>query len=438
MDAALLAEAASYLGHWLDHRRRSLRIPGLVAAVARDGELLLHHAYGTADLATGEPMTTEHVFPVASHSKTFATVLVLKLAEQGRLRLDDRLGRFLPELTGAAAGIRVRDLLSHSAGISRDGPEADHWQLKRPFPGAQELPALAEQVLPRHQRFKYSNIGFALLGRVVEEATAQSYAGLLRDEVLDPLGLADTEPDVLPGRRYATGYSSRRGGRRREPLGLVPTSALAPATGVCSSAADLVRFATALCDGVPSLLDEDSRREMRRVAWAGENGDQDYGLGLTSTLVDERRVHGHGGAFPGFISATRVDVHERLVVVVLANAIDAPSAELTLTMQRLLGFAARGPGGAPPAGGVPGRYSGLWSTVDVVPLGSRLVALDPELADPIDRRVSWSPTPAIRPPCASRAAAGSAALASASCSGPTTCGSPGSGWSWSSAGDAAH
>ena len=391
MDRALLADAAAYLDHWLDHRQRTLQIPGLVAAVAHRGDLLLHRAYGVADLAAGTPMTTDHVFPVASHSKTFTSALVLRLVEQGRLRLDDRVADLVPGLLPSDSAVRVRDLLSHSSGLSRDGADCDFWLLERGFPSRGELPGLAEQVLPRHTRLKYSNIGFGLLGQVVEAVTGSSYGDTARTEVLEPLGLAATRPEVEPGREYATGYTSRRGGRERSPLGLPPADALAAATGYCSTAADMCAFATALCGG-GRFLDGDSLREMRRVAWQGENGDQDYGLGLNSTLAGERRVYGHGGAYPGFITSTRFDPVEQLVVVVLANAIDAPSGELTLVMQRLLGFAAECAPGTVPAG-VTGRYSGLWSSADVVGFGSRLVALDPELPDPLDRRTELDPDP---------------------------------------------
>lgn len=393
MEEASLTDAARYLEHWLDHRQRSLQVPGLVAAVALDGHLLLHRAYGAADLASGAPMTTDHVFPVASHSKTFTAVLVLRLVEQGRLRLDDRVADLLPDLLPSSSAIRVRDLLSHSSGLARDGADSDHWNLERPFPSRADLGPLVEQVLPRHQRFKYSNIGFALLGQVVQRATGSPYDEVARTELLEPLGLHETHSDVLPGRTYATGHTSRRGGRQRQPLELPATGALAPATGYCSTAAELCRFATALCDGPDGLLEDDSRREMRRVAWQGDSGDQDYGLGLSSTLVGERRVHGHGGAFPGFITATRFDPERRLVVVVLANAIDAPSPDLTLTMHRILALAGDCAPGLPPAAGRPGRYSGLWSTTDVVAFGSQLMALDPELADPVDRRIELEPDP---------------------------------------------
>src|SRR3954451_24756601 len=95
MDQQLLTDAVTYLEHFLDYRQRTARIPGLVAAGGLDGGLLLERAYRGAGLEGGAPMSADLPFPVASHSKTFTTALVLRLVEQGRLRLDDRLDSWL-------------------------------------------------------------------------------------------------------------------------------------------------------------------------------------------------------------------------------------------------------------------------------------------------------------------------------------------------------
>ena len=389
MDARLVADAARYLEHWLDYRRRTLEMPGVVAALALDGELLLHRGYGSADLDAGRPMPTDAVFPIASHSKTFTTVLALRLVEQGRLRLDDDLGRWLPQVPAGLRSVQVGELLSHSSGVTRDSTSAGFWQLEHDFPSHADLPALAEPVLGRHERFKYSNIGFALAGQVIEAAAGAPYDAVARRELIDVLGLHDTATDTT-GRDLVTGYSARRGGAARRALGVPSAGALVPATGYTSTAADLCAFATALCDGDDSVLSPESRRAMRRLTWPGEHGDQDYCLGLSHCTVGDRAVHGHGGAYPGYITSTRFVAADRVVAVVLTNAIDAPAQELTLTMLAIVDHAQQcGP--AVPAGTETGRYSGLWRTADVVRLGGSLLVLDPDLPDPLERRTELEP-----------------------------------------------
>src|SRR4051812_24397155 len=107
-----------YYRSWLDYRRWFLRVPGVQACVAEDGRQLLSAAFGMADQPAGEPLTERHLFRIASHSKTFTAVLLLRLVERGELRLDDPLAGHLPELADTGlAGITLREVLSHGGGV---------------------------------------------------------------------------------------------------------------------------------------------------------------------------------------------------------------------------------------------------------------------------------------------------------------------------------
>jgi D-alanyl-D-alanine carboxypeptidase len=133
--ADVAAALAPYLESWLDHQRRRARVPGVQAAVRVGDRLVLDTALGVADVSTGEPLTTGHLFRIASHSKTFTATAVLQLVEAGRIRLDDPIERWVPALAGSAlAEVTVRELLGHQGGVVRDGRDCDHWQLLRPFP----------------------------------------------------------------------------------------------------------------------------------------------------------------------------------------------------------------------------------------------------------------------------------------------------------------
>src|SRR5699024_4929280 len=101
------ADLLAYYPNWLAYRRWYLRIPGVQAALRRHGALTLSTADGYSDLGSGDRLTTHHLFRVASHSKTFTAVLLLQLAEQQALRLDDPLEEHLPDLSGSAIGTRT-------------------------------------------------------------------------------------------------------------------------------------------------------------------------------------------------------------------------------------------------------------------------------------------------------------------------------------------
>ncbi len=175
-----LREALAYVDSWLDYRVWKLRAPGAQVAVWFDGEIRFSKAYGVANLDTGEPLTTSHLFRIASHSKTFTATAVMRLVEAGKLRLDDTAGSWIPELTGAGsplADVTVRELVSNSAGVIRDGVDATFWAHGRPFPNEDALLELSVRegaVRQPEATFKYSNIGFSLLGMIVGKAAGSS------------------------------------------------------------------------------------------------------------------------------------------------------------------------------------------------------------------------------------------------------------------------
>lgn len=397
-----LREIAPYLSRWLATQLEARQVPGVQVAVRLDGELVLSRAYGVADLDSGEPLTTAHVFRVASHSKTFTAVAVLQLVEQGRLRLDDTAAELLPEVVGSPlAEVTVRELLSHTSGAVRDGVDSDFWQLDRSFPDVQGLVAVVHghgATYAPQERFKYSNIGYGLLGMVVERVTGRSYADHVREAVVSPLGLGDTAADLEPGAhgRAVRGHSRPHGpARERVTVDETGTGALAAATGFASRAEELSRFFAALVPGAAGLLSDRSLRLMHRAESTFERrgATASYGLGLIGTAVGQRAMVGHSGGFPGQITRTLVDPVSGLVVCVLTNAVDGPAEALATGLVRLVDVLSRD---AAAWQGLPdgvtvgdlerltGRYLSLWGVLDVVRGGDRLVTLDPTTPGPLD------------------------------------------------------
>ncbi len=359
-----------------------------------EGDIVLSTAHGLADVAAGVPLTTAHRFRIASHSKTFTATAVVRLAEVGALRLDDTVGTWLPELADSGlAAVTLRELLAHGGGVVRDGWDGDHWQLARPFPDAATLRRVAADdaaVLARNERFKYSNIGFSLLGAVVAAASGVPYADHVGEVLLTPLGLAATSPDIDPADAadHATGYTSVAYADHRLPIDHIATGAMAAATGFSSTATDVVRWAAAHFHGDERILSDDAKRTMQRTEWAVEGGGH-YALGLAVGDIGGRRVLGHGGGFPGFITQTWFDPVDRLAVSVLTNTIDGPAQTAATLAVRLVDLARQRPDGDDDAGPVvdparfTGRFTTLWGCFDVVALGGRLFVLAPTLDDPV-------------------------------------------------------
>jgi CubicO group peptidase (beta-lactamase class C family) len=392
LDRDSVLDACRYLDTWLAFRGELDRVPGIQAAVLHEQDVVLSCAHGMADVEAGSTLTTAHRFRIASHSKTFTATAIVRLAELGALCLDDRVDRWLPDLGESRIGaVTLRELLAHGGGLVRGGWDGDHWQLARPFPDAAGLRRIAADdaaVLARNERFKYSNIGFSLLGAVVEAASGEPYGAHVSANLLEPLGLAATTPEVDPALTgdHATGYTALSYAGRRIPIDHVATGAMAAATGFSSTAGDVVRWAGAHFHGDERLLGDDAKRMMQRTEWTVEGGGE-YGLGFAVADVGGRRVLGHGGGFPGFITRTWFDPVDRLAVSVLTNAIDAPALTLANVAVRLVGLAQEGTDAAEVAVERPerytGRFAGLWGVVDVVALGRRLYSLDPTLDDPL-------------------------------------------------------
>lgn len=298
VDQDKLRSALEYLPRHLEFLHGYHPYVGTQVAIRVAGQLVFNRAYGVADLTTGVPLTVDHLFRIASHSKTFTAVACMQLVEQGRLRLDDTVGDTINELAGSpVAGVTIRELLSHGSGMIRDGSDSTWWQLERPFPNRDQIVALVGgegRVMSRNDRFKYSNIGYSVLGMVVEQVSGASFGDYVQREIVDRLGLTNTGPEFDPRRAddYAAGHSSRATGLPRRIIDHIDTGAESAATGFYSTAADTTAYFQAHLDGDQRLVTDDSKRQMRQVQWQIEET-WGYGLGLSITMVGDQIGRAH-------------------------------------------------------------------------------------------------------------------------------------------------
>ena len=389
-EPAWLPAAVDYLSRWIELQLRLLEHPGCVIAVAQRGRLVLEAALGVADLVSGTPLTPRHRFRVASHSKTFTAAGIMKLRERGAVGLDDRIGKHVPGLHSTLADATLTQLLSHSSGVVRDGATADQWFDRRPFADAAELSAALSgaPTIEPNTRFKYSNYGYGLLGRLIETVTGEPYAAWIKREIVDRAELDETAPDtpVPAGTPMASGHSGRQPlGRRVVLPGHQPTNALAAAAGFVSTAGDLARFFAQLDPSSDAtLLTTASRREMTRAQWRNPHAELElhYGLGTMSSGRGDWWWFGHSGGFQGFISATAMLPAHGVTVAIVTNAIDGYANQwLAGALHVMATFAKHGA----PADTVrdwSGRWWSIWSTVDLVPMGTKVLVANPALITP--------------------------------------------------------
>jgi CubicO group peptidase (beta-lactamase class C family) len=390
MDRWLLT-ALDYIPRWIEFQMRMSQQPGCIIAIAHRGAIVLETAFGSANLATGEALTPRHRFRAASHSKSFTAAGILKLREQGKLKLDDPAGQFVEGLNAAVARATIAHLLSHSAGLIRDGSDAGQFLDRRPFFSPRELRADLKMppAIEPNTRFKYSNHGYGLLGLIIEAATGEPYRTWIKREIVDAVGLKETTPDMPLSRGvpFARGHSGRVLLDRRLIIrGDFETHAICPAGGFVSTAADLARYFAQLSPNArKSVLSIASRREMVRRQWRNPHSsiEQYYGLGTMSGSLDGWDWFGHSGGLQGYISRTCVLPKHELTISVLTNAGDGWAWLWVDGSIHILRAYAKN--------GAPARkvkdWNGRWWTpsvaVDLLPMGNKVVAATPGFLNPL-------------------------------------------------------
>ncbi|MGY0612922.1 serine hydrolase domain-containing protein [Luteimonas sp. A501] len=269
-------------------------VPGAALLVLRDGEPVVRRGVGLSDLAAGAPVTPATNFRLASLSKQFTAAAVLLLAEDGRLRLDDPVRRWLPELPANADGVTLHHLLSHTSGLHdyEDIMAADFegqvrdadvpCLLATGAPCAARVAAAvtpAPPYFPAGTAYRYSNSAYALLALVVEKASGLSYPDFLRERIFTPLGMDSSLAFVngvnAPANR-AYGHSASGDGWARTDQST--TSAVLGDGGIYSSIDDLAKWDAALYDD--RLLSDTSRA----LAFSAQ----------TTTPTDEENVAAYG------------------------------------------------------------------------------------------------------------------------------------------------
>ena len=385
-----LQPAIGYLRNWIEFQVRASQQPGCIVAIAHRGKVVAEYAFGHANLATGEKLTPRHRFRIASHSKSFTAAGIMKLREQRKLRLDDPVGQYVKGLHRQVAETTIAQLLSHSAGLTRDGVDSGQFADRRPYRSREEL--LADFKLPPavepNTRFKYSNHGFGLIGLVIEAIANEPYEVWIKREIIDAVGLRETRPNapIAKGLPFARGHTLRLPvGRRLVIPGDNPCHAIAAAAGFVSTAADVARFFAQLAPNAKqSVLSAASRREMTRKHWRNPHAAVEtyYGLGIISGNTAGWDWFGHTGGFQGYISRTCVIPGCDLTVSILTNSSDGLAPFwLDGAMHILRAFAGRGA----PTRRVrdwTGRWWSTWGATDLVPIGNRVIVAIPQALNP--------------------------------------------------------
>jgi CubicO group peptidase (beta-lactamase class C family) len=317
---------AAELGRLLRRRQAEARLPSVAAAVFRSGEVVWADALGLADVEGGRDATPDTQYRIGSITKTFTAAAILQLRDAGLLDLDDRIGEHLPDVPHTAP--TLRRLLSHLSGLQRE-PPGEIWESLRPPSRDEFLASLAdaEQILGPGAHWHYSNLGFALLGEVVERVSGTPYREHVEERLLRPLGLARTSfaPEEPAARGYLVDEYSDAVNSEQD----VDLSGTAASGQLWSTTADLARWASFLSGPDPSVLAPSSATEMRAVQTMmdTERWEVGWGLGLGLYRRGDAIWAGHGGAMPGQVAALVFRPQDSIGAAVLANSGAFPGPE---------------------------------------------------------------------------------------------------------------
>jgi D-alanyl-D-alanine carboxypeptidase len=311
-------------------------IPGLTLAVVKDGKILKVQSYGFANVDFKVPVTTNTIFRIGSVSKQFIATAIMILVEEGKLNLDDPVGKYLDGTPRYWNKITIRNLLTHTSGI----PDF----LGENIPADTSPDAFDQSVFKAvacrrlhfapGEEWRYSNSNYHLLGMIIRKITGKPYEDFLRERIFQPLGMTQTavSPFVgnVPG--LAVGYEFYTNNNR-----LMPDDNGAPsiqsdaAGGIVSTVTDMARWDAALY--TDRLLKMSSLQQMWTPVRLNDGMTWPYGFGWDVGRINDHLIISHEGNTPGFSASIYRVVDDRLTVIILDNRFDTSGVAVTLAQK---------------------------------------------------------------------------------------------------------
>ena len=345
----LPADLAQKVDQLVDQALRQTGVPSASLAIVRDGEIAYTRAYGKARLDPPEPAQPRMRYSIGSISKQFTAAAILLLEQQGKLTLDDKVAKYLPDLT-RANDITIHMLLSHTSGYQ------DYW------PEDYLMPPMFEATTSQHildvwakkpldfdpgTKWQYSNTNFVIAGRIVEMVSGEPLMQFLEENIFHPLGMKEVwNSDVSKlGDTDAEGYSRYALGPLR-PAPKEGAGWMFAAGELAMPAFDLAQWDISIINR--SLLEQKSYDEMFAPVHLKDGTDSHYGLGLAIRDLSGQTLYEHSGEVMGFTSDNMVFPKEKLAIAVLTNQDAAPAAGVIGRglAPLLLGAASQGPNAA--------------------------------------------------------------------------------------------
>lgn len=388
--------------------------PGYAFGIVVDGKLVYTGSGGYLDINQKNPVTAHSLFRIASMTKSFTAMAILKLRDEGKLKLDDPVYFYIPELkdqqlTQDAPVITIRDLLTHSAGFPQDDPWGDRNLSKTD----EELMALLKKGVSFSNvsgtKYEYSNLAFTILGHIIKKVSGMSYQEYIAKNIWQPLGMKQVAWDFakVPPAELAHGYKWTNDHWKEEPL--LHDGVFGAMGGMITSIESFSQYLALHQSAWPPRDDAEngpikrsSIREMQQPWRFGELNPRyqyldgrecamasAYGYGLMWFQNGEAKTYvGHAGGLPGFGSNWLIMPEYGIGIILFANATYAPATEVNFqALETLIKEAQLTPRQLPPSHLLQERQNALmkllpdWKGADTSDIFAENFFMDSSLED---------------------------------------------------------
>lgn len=319
--------------------------PGAAAIVTDEGKTVYEAGQGLADIEAKRAITPQTVFRIGSITKQFSAAIMLQLVAEGKVALDDRLSKFLPDFPKPGADATIAQLLNHTVGV-QSYTGIPGWMVEkntaRTFTTDQMIAEFKDLPAPSRpgEKFAYNNSGYVLVGAVIEKVTGKPWHQAVEERIAGPLGLTTIRYGVFEGEmpNMAAGYTDTEG--KVAPAQKIHMSVPHAAGALIGSVEDLAKWNHALHHG--KVVRPDLYAQMIAPTVMPDGSSEDYGFGIAPREVRSRKAVGHGGGIFGFSTDSIYLPEEDLFVAVFANS-DSPATDPGMVMMKLAALAAGDP-----------------------------------------------------------------------------------------------
>jgi CubicO group peptidase (beta-lactamase class C family) len=298
------------------------RIVGLAVGVIKDGKIIKAKGYGQANLELNIPVTTTTAFKLGSVSKHLIAGAIMKMIQEGKLKLDDPVTKFYPDAPSHWSAITIRHLLNHTSGLVRESPIFDAMVTQ---PDSLLIRAAYKDslVFPTGSKWQYCNLGYFILADIIRQTDKRSFSEYMQKEIFIKNGLLTTQVTSLDNLVYnrAGGYVRLGGDTIINALNYV---ALRPSGAFLSTIDDMLKWEMLMQNG--KILSTERWQQMWQELSKTNQTDINYGYGWFVTRYKNRKTVFHGGSLPGFRSIYFRFPEERTAIIVLTNSEPANTA----------------------------------------------------------------------------------------------------------------